>query len=191
LNDIIDKADCAPITQWLRDWQNADPEQASRVVAAVYGELRVMSSRLLNSERFEHTLQPTALVHELYIRFAAAQPPPWRGRAHFFAVAATTLRRILIDYARSHRSERRGGKERKIPLAEVEACVTCSYDSLLAIDEALTKLEQAEPRAARVTELHFFGGLELKEIGELLGVSEITMKRDWKFARAWLATRLR
>jgi RNA polymerase sigma factor (TIGR02999 family) len=191
LGDIVHEADSTPVTRWLRDWHNPDPEQASRVVAAVYAQLRVMSSRLLNSERCGHTLQPTALVHELYLRLAAAQPPAWRDRAHFFAVAATTLRRILIDYARSRRSERRGGHERKVPLAEVEVCVTCSYDNLLAIDEALTGLEQAEPRAARVTELHLFGGLELKEIGELLDVSEITVKRDWKFARAWLATRLR
>jgi len=180
----------APITQWLSDWQNADAEHAGRVISAVYTELRMMSSRLLNSERSGHTLQPTALVHELYLRLGAAQPPRWRDRAHFFAVAATTLRRILIDHARAQQSQRRGGKERRVSLTEADAGLTCSYDELLAIDEALTLLERAEPRAARVTELRFFSGLEEKEIAKLLGVSEITVKRDWKFARAWLATHL-
>jgi RNA polymerase sigma-70 factor, ECF subfamily len=180
-----------PLTQFLRDWQSADPAEAGRVVAAVYAELRIMASRLINSERPEHTLQPTALVHELYLRMAGAQPPDWRGRAHFFAVAANTLRRLLIDHARASRSERRGGKEPKVPLSFGEPGVTCSYDDLLSIDESLTALEQADPRAARVTELRFFAGLEEKEIAEQLGVSEITVKRDWKFARAWLAAHLK
>jgi len=180
----------APVTQFLHNWNRADADSAGKVIAAVYAELRVMSSRLLNGERPGHTLQPTALVHELFLRMSGAQPPSWRDRAHFFALAATTLRRILIDRARANRATRRGGGEQKVPLESSDLGVTCSYDDLLSVDEALTTLEQAEPRAARVCELRFFAGLEEKEIAEQLGVAEITVKRDWKFARAWLATYL-
>lgn len=180
----------APVTRYLRDWHDADPDASGRVVAAVYHELRVMAARLLHSETTGHTLQPTALVHELYLRLGAASPPEWKDRAHFFAVAAGTLRRILIDHARAAHAGRRGGGERNLALDLVEAGVTCSYDDLLLIDEALTSLEQIDARAAKVTELRFFAGLEEKEIAEQLGVAEITVKRDWKFARAWLAKRL-
>jgi RNA polymerase sigma factor (TIGR02999 family) len=180
----------APVTQFLRGWDRPDAESAGSVVAAVYAELRIISSRLLNAERPGHVLQPTALVNELFLRLAAAQPPEWRDRAHFFAVAAGTLRRILIDHARARRAARRGGGEIQAPLDLPEPAITCSYDDLLAIDEALTALEQAEPRAARVSELRFFAGFEESEIAEQLGVSEITVKRDWRFARAWLAAYL-
>jgi RNA polymerase sigma factor (TIGR02999 family) len=183
-------AEEASITRLLRDWNQADAESAGRVISAVYSELRVMSSRLLGAERPGHTLQPTALVHELFLRLSDAQPPSWRDRAHFFAVAATTLRRILIDHARANGAARRGGGGQKVPLEQADPGVTCSYEDLLSIDEALTALEEAEPRAARVSELRLFAGLEEKEIAEQLGVSEITVKRDWKFARAWLATYL-
>jgi RNA polymerase sigma factor (TIGR02999 family) len=179
-----------PVTRFLRDWNRADAESAGRVVAAVYSELRIMSSRLLNAERPGHILQPTALVNELFLRLSAAQPPAWRDRAHFFAVAAATLRRILIDHARAQRATRRGGGEPTVRLDLANPGVTCSYDDLLSIDEALTALEQADPRAARVSELRFFAGLEESEIAQQLGVSEITVKRDWKFARAWLASYL-
>lgn len=161
------------------------------MVAAVYNELRLMAARVLNSENQGHTLQPTALVHELYLRLGAANPPEWKDRAHFFAVAAGTLRRILIDHARASRAERRGGGERAQPLDLTEVGVTCSYDDLLQIDEALHALEQVDARAAQITELRFFAGLEEKEIADQLGIAEITVKRDWKFARAWLAKRLR
>jgi RNA polymerase sigma factor (TIGR02999 family) len=178
------------VTGILRGWDRADAESAGRVVAAVYSELRTMSSRLLNAERPGHILQPTALVNELFLRLSAAQPPAWRDRAHFFAVAAATLRRILIDHARAQRAVRRGGGEPKVHLDLTNPGITCSYDDLLSIDEALTALEQADPRAARVSELRFFAGLQENEIAAQLGVSEITIKRDWKFARAWLAAYL-
>ena len=149
-----------------------------------------MAARLFDAERSGHTLQPTALVSELYLRLDASHPPEWRGRTHFFAVAASTLRRILIDAARSHGAQRRGGGQARVPLDRVEVGAACSYDELLIIDEALTQLALADERAARVTELRFFAGLEESEIAEELGVSEITVKRDWKFARAWLASHL-
>jgi RNA polymerase sigma factor (TIGR02999 family) len=149
-----------------------------------------MAARLFDAERSGHTLQPTALINELYLRLDASHPPRWRSRTHFFAVAAGTLRRILIDAARSHRAQRRGGGEVQVSLDRVEVGAACSYDELLIIDQALTQLAMADERAARVTELRFFAGLEESEIAEELGVSEITVKRDWKFSRAWLASRL-
>ena len=149
-----------------------------------------MAARLFDAERPGHTLQPTALINELYLRLDASHPPEWRSRTHFFAVAAGTLRRILIDAARAHGAQRRGGGRQQVPLDLAEAGAACSYDNLLIIDEALNQLEKADERAARVTELRFFAGLEESEIAEELGVSEITVKRDWRFARAWLATHL-
>lgn len=178
-----------PITRYLRTWKEGD-SGAEQVFSAVYADLRIMASRLLLREGAGHTLQPTALVHELYLRLAASHPPDWQDRAHFFAVAANTLRRILIDHARRAKAERRGGPLPASPLEFIDAGVTCSYDDLLQIDEALNALELVDPRAARVTELRFFAGLEEKEIAGQLGVAEITVKRDWKFARAWLARHL-
>jgi RNA polymerase sigma factor (TIGR02999 family) len=150
-----------------------------------------MAAAVLRTERPGHTLQPTAMIHELYLRLKVRNVPEWRSRTHFFAVAATTLRRILIDHARAHCADRRGGGDRNRPLSLAQPAVSCSYDDLLIIDEALGDLERADPRAARVTELRFFGGLLESEIATELAVSEITVKRDWKFARAWLASRLR
>jgi RNA polymerase sigma factor (TIGR02999 family) len=179
------------ITQHLRDWKDGDPAAAGIVISELYTELRRMAARMFSSERAGHTLQPTALVGELYLRLASGSTPDWRGRTHFFAVAAGNLRRILIEHARAHRAARRGGGQIEIPLDLVAAGVTCSCDDLLIIDEALVKLEEADPRAARVTELRFFGGLTEDEIAKELDVAEITVKRDWKFARAWLAAHLR
>lgn len=179
-----------PLTQSLRGWSKGDAESAGRAFASLYFELHRMAARLLGAERSGHTLQPTALISELYLRLDQSQTPEWRSRAHFFAVAANTLRRILIDYARARGAARRGGERIRVPLDFAEAGATCSYDDLLILDEALTQLEAADPRAARVTELRFFAGLEEREIAQELGVSEITVKRDWKFARAWLASHL-
>jgi RNA polymerase sigma factor (TIGR02999 family) len=127
------------------------------------------------------------LINELYLRLAGANVPEWRNRTHFLAVAANTLRRIRSI---THRAECRGGKETKVSLELVDVGGACSYEDLVMIDEALTQLETAEPRAARVAELRFFTGLDASEIGEELGVAEVTVSRDWKFARAWLAQRL-
>ncbi len=185
-----------PVTRYLQNWHEGS-EGPEQVFAAVYGELRALASRMLRSESAGHTLQPTALVHELYMRLGMSQPPDWKDRAHFFAIAAKSLRRILIDHARANQAERRGGAERvQVPLelAELQskdAGVTCSYEDLLRIDEALTALEKVDARAARVVELRFFGGLDEGEVAAQLEVAEITVKRDWKFARAWLAERLR
>ena len=179
----------APVTQYLRNWNGEDPQAPGQVIESLYNELHRIAARMLASERADHTLQPSALINELYLRLQAARPPEWRDRTHFFAVAANTLRRILIDHARAHRAERRGSGQRPVSLQDVDVAGTCSYDDLIAVDEALRELEVSDARAARVTELRFFGGLTEAEIAGQLGVSEITVKRDWKFARAWLAAR--
>ena len=158
----------------------------------VYPELRRIATRFLHNERDHHTLEPTALVNELSVRLLGSQPLTFQDRAHFFAVAAQTMRRILIDYARARTAEKRGGRQERVSLTAVEGWnpVERSED-ILVLDEALTKLEKADSRAARVVELRFFGGLEEAEVAEVLGVSIITVKRDWKVARAWLIGRLK
>lgn len=150
-----------------------------------------MAQRYFRSERPDHTLQPTALVHELYLRlFAARATPEWRDRAHFFAVAAQTLRRILVDHAREHHAGKRGGDQIKVTLSEAESLSGTSDENLLAIEEALEELQKLQPRAAQVVELRFFAGLTEDEVASVLELSSITVKRDWKFARAWLMSRL-
>jgi RNA polymerase sigma factor (TIGR02999 family) len=166
------------------------PGSYQGAVADLYNELHRMAARMFSTERAGHTLQPTALVNELYLRLASGNEPKWQSRTHFFAVAATTLRRILVDYARAHRAECRGSGNVMIPLDFAEVAAPCTFDDLLAVDMALSQLEREDHRAARVTELRFFAGMEERDIAAELGVSEITVKRDWKFARAWLATRL-
>ena len=176
------------ITTHLREWKSGNADSMDHVMAALLPKLHRMAAQILSSERTDHTLQPTALINELYVRLRASAPPNWANRTHFIAVAAGTMRRILIDYARARAAQRRGGNQQKIPLDLLEIGVACSCDDLIVIDEALSKLEQVDPRAARITEMRFFAGLQETEIAEELGISEITVKRDWNFARAWLAS---
>jgi RNA polymerase sigma factor (TIGR02999 family) len=135
-------------------------------------------------------LQATALVHEVYLRLCGSEPIDWQNRAHFFAVAAQQLRRILVDYARRRRRGKRGGGVPEFSLDEADGPVVDRDDRLLALDEALTRLESLDERAAKVTELRYFGGLREKEAAEALGISVATLKRDWEFARTWLASQL-
>jgi RNA polymerase sigma factor (TIGR02999 family) len=162
-----------------------------KLFAAVYPELRQIAARFLRSERDHHTLEPAALVNELCIRLLGSQPIDYHNRAHFFAVAAQAMRRILIDYARARNAGKRGGAQKRLSLSDVEGWNPLGRsDDLIALDQALSKLEKADPRAARVVELRFFGGLEEEEVANVLNVSVITVKRDWKVARAWLMGRL-
>ena len=150
-----------------------------------------MAASVLRGERPNHTLEPHALVNELFVRWLGSPPVTFVDRVHFFALAARTMRRILIDHARAHGAEKRGGARERVTLSAVDGWNPVQhYDDILALDAALSKLERADPRAARVVELRFFGGLLEEEIAEVLGVSEITVKRDWKVARAWLMHRL-
>ena len=179
------------ITVWLANWRGGDPGAQDRLFAAVYPQLRQIASRFLHNERNGHTLEPNALVNELYLRLMGSEPLAYQDRAHFYAIAAQTMRRILIDHARARIAGKRGGEQERISLTAVEGWNPVGQsEDVIALDQALSKLEKADARAARVVELRFFGGLQEDEIAEVLGVSIITVKRDWKVARAWLVGRL-
>jgi RNA polymerase sigma factor (TIGR02999 family) len=179
------------ITNLLIDWRAGKPEAANKLMTLVYGELRELAARYMHRERAGHTLQPTALVHEVYIRLCGAEPIDWQNRAHFFAVAAQQVRRVLVDHARGVQSEKRGGGAAKVSLAEAELPQVDRGEGLIALDEALQRLEEMDARAAKVVELRFFGGLGEQEAAETLGISVATLKRDWGFARTWLVSQLR
>jgi RNA polymerase sigma-70 factor, ECF subfamily len=170
-------------------WRAGNAEAGDRLAAAVYPELRQIAARFLHAERAHHTLEPNALVNELWMRLGSEVT--FANRTHFFAISAATMRRILIDHARAHVAEKRGGGREQVSLTAVEGWNPVRhYEDMLLLDHALGTLEKADARAARVVELRFFGGLQENEVAEVLGVSEITVKRDWKVARAWLMGQL-
>lgn len=179
------------ITRWLGDWRQGDERARDELFAVVHPQLRQIAARYLHHERADHTLEPNALVNELCLRLMGGEPIAFNDRAHFFAVAAQTMRHILIDHARARVADKRGGDQQRVNLSAVEGWnpVQRSED-ILALDQLLVKLEKADPRAARVVELRFFGGLSEDEVAEVLGIATITVKRDWKAARAWLVSRL-
>ena len=180
------------ITAWLADWRRGNTQASERLADAVHAELRQIAARFLRHERQGHTLEPHALVNELWIRLMGGEPVSYQNRAHFFAIAAQTMRRILIDHARARIAGKRGGDQQQVSLSAVDGwSPVAHYEDMLVLDQALSKLARADPRAARVVELRFFSGLQEDEVAEVLGVSVITVKRDWKVARAWLAGRLR
>ena len=179
------------ITRWLVDWRNGDDRARDELFAVAHQQLRQIATRFLRHERADHTLEPNALVNELCVRMMGGEPLAYNDRAHFFAVAAQIMRRILIDHARAHVAAKRGGEQWRVSLSAVEGFNPIRHgEDILLLDDLLAKLEKADSRAARVVELRFFGGLTEDEVAEALGVSAITVKRDWKAARAWLIVRL-
>jgi RNA polymerase sigma-70 factor, ECF subfamily len=179
------------VTQWLAAWRHGDEGARDQLFAAVYPQLRQIASRFLQHERGDHTLEPTALVNELALRLLGAEPIAYSDRTHFFALAAQMMRRILIDHARARVAGKRGGVQQRVNLSSVEDWQQAPRsEDVLMLDEALSALEQADSRAAKVVELRFFGGLREEEVADVLGVSVITVKRDWKVARAWLVDQL-
>jgi RNA polymerase sigma-70 factor, ECF subfamily len=156
----------------------------------VYAELRRLASHYLHEERPDHTLQPTALVHEAYIRLTGLHDVDWQDRSHFFAIAATIMRRILVDHARAQRAGKREALHNAVSLEEALVVSPERSAEVIAVDEALDKFAQIDPRRAKVVEMRFFGGLSEEEIGAVLGVSARTVKRDWQFAKAWLLAEL-
>jgi RNA polymerase sigma factor (TIGR02999 family) len=176
----------ATVTQLLRAWSAGDPEALESLTPLVYTELRRMARRYMNQERSGHTLQATALVHEAFLRLADVKAVEWRDRAHFLAIAAQTMRRILVDFARSRNFQKRGAGVRPAPIEEALLVSSQKDQEITRLDDALQALAQLDPRKAKVVELRFFGGLEGKEIAEVLGVSTETISRDWKLAKAWL-----
>ena len=180
-----------PITALLAGARAGDDVCESQLFEAVYAELKRMASAQLRNERPDHTLQPSALVNEAYIRMLGAADAGWDNRAHFFKTAAGVMRRILVDHARKRRADKRDGKLQRVELDwEPAAVPDHEVERVLAIDEALTRLAEWDVRQAKVVELRYFAGFDVGETAEILGVSEKTVKRDWSMARAWLQTQL-
>jgi RNA polymerase sigma factor (TIGR02999 family) len=184
--------DPTQITGWLTRWRTGDEQARDHLFEVVHPQLRHLATRLLHRERPDHTLEPNAVVNELFLRLIGSQPISYQDRAHFFAIAAQTMRRILIDHARARVAGKRGGEQRRVSLSAVDGWeAATSGEQLIDLDNLLSALATADPRAARVVELRFFGGLPEEEVAAVLQVSVITVKRDWKAARAWLAARLK
>ena len=180
-----------PVTQLLRAWGEGDEQALSRLMPLVYEELRRRARHYITRERPGGTLQPTALVNEVYLRLVNVAEVRWQDRAHFFAIAAQMMRRILVDAARARSSEKRGGEVLKVTLDEHLVAAPATGRELLALDDAIEALARKDSRKAKVVELRFFGGLSLEETAEVLKVSEDTVGRDWNFAKAWLAHEIR
>jgi RNA polymerase sigma-70 factor, ECF subfamily len=178
------------ITRLLESWNNGRQEALDELMPLVYQELRRMAKRYMSSQPSGHTLQTTALIHEAYLKLADNREKNWQNRAHFFAVAGQAMRHILVDHARSHKAEKRGGERQFISLEEVAVISTERAAEVVALDEALQNLTNIDERKARVVELRYFGGLSVEETAEVLKISANTVKRDWSFAKMWLLREL-
>ncbi len=179
------------ITQLLQRWSGGDAAALGKLVPLVYGDLRAIAQSYLNRERAGHTLQSTALVHELYERMVRQELPQWKNRAQFFAVAALLMRRILVDHARSKQATKRGGDMVKLSVEELANISTPVDLDILALDDALTQLAKLDPQQSRVVEMKIFVGLSNDDMAEVLGISKSTVKRDWETARVWLYREMR
>jgi RNA polymerase sigma-70 factor (ECF subfamily) len=176
----------ADITALLVDWNNGDKSAIERLLPLVERELHRLAHSYMRREDPDHTLQTTALINETYLRLIDQRRVQWQNRAHFFGIAAQIMRRILLNYARDQNRMKRGGREIHVSLSEALVMPTEKDGELIALNDALTKLEAIDERKGKVVELRFFGGLTVPEVAEVLKVSEITVMRDWKFAKAWL-----
>jgi RNA polymerase sigma factor (TIGR02999 family) len=174
------------ITRLLADWGRGDREALDKLTPLVHAELRRIARRQMGGERAGHTLQATALVNEAYLRLAGQQGFEWRDRAHFYAVCAQVMRHVLIDHARAHARDKRGGGALHVSLDEAAVMSGEGASELMALDEALRALEEVDPQKGRVVELRYFAGLSIEETAEALGVSPTTVRREWRRAKAWL-----
>ena len=174
------------VTLLLSRLTDGDGAVMDDLLPIIYGELRRLATSYLRRERPGHTLQPTALVHEAYLRLVDQTQVHWQNRAHFFGVAAQMMRRILVDHARGHNAEKRGGEFQKLPIDENLDVADERAADLIALDEALERLAELDAQKARVVELRFFGGLSVEETAEVMGVSAPTVKRQWRMAKSWL-----
>lgn len=178
------------VTGLLIAWDKGDRDAVAQLMPLVYEELRQLARNYLRRERADHTLQPTALVHEAYLKLVDAGRANWQNRTHFYGIAARLMRQILVDHARAHNAAKRGGLEQKLTLDEARDLPAKEALELIALDGALESFAQAYPRKSEVVELKFFGGLDMKEISRVLDVSEKTVLRDWNFAKLWLCREL-
>ena len=174
------------VTSLLKKLSEGNQDAADQLIPVIYHELHRLAVGHLRHERPDHTLQPTALVHEAYIKLVAQRNTDWQSRAHFFAVASKLMRRILVDYARRYLRAKRGGGQAKLALGDVLLVSTERPDNMLALDESLTRLEKVDARQGRIVELRYFGGLKIEEVAEILSISPTTVRREWTSAKAWL-----
>lgn len=184
------EAESHEITQLLADWSSGNESALEQLMPLVYDELRRMAHGYMRQQPANHTFQTTELIHEAYLKLARGGERGFQNRAHFFGVAAKAMRHILVDYARSKQSDKRGGGREKVSLSDNAAFSFDRTDQLVALDEALKNLESLDERKCRVVELRFFGGLTNEEMAEVLKISSETVKRDWRFARNWLLREL-
>jgi RNA polymerase sigma-70 factor (ECF subfamily) len=188
----MDEPSASPhkVTQLLQQWSHGDGSALAELTPLVYEELRRLAHHYMEGQRSDHTLQTTALVNEAYLRLADQTNPSWQNRAHFFAVAARAMRQIVVDYARSQQSQKRGGGLLRIELDEAAIVSPAESKEIVDLHEALERLATLDSRKARVVELKYFGGLNHGEIAEVMKISTVTVRRDWVFAKAWLYTEL-
>jgi RNA polymerase sigma-70 factor, ECF subfamily len=179
------------VTELLRQWTDGRQDALDRLIPQIYGELRRLAASYLRRERADHTLQPTALVNEAFLKLVDQRAVRWQNRAHFFGIAAQAMRRILVDHARARVAGKRGAGERPLPLDEAVVFADMPSADILALDEALTRLATFDPQQSRVVELRFFGGLTMEETAEVLRISPATVGREWTMAKAWLYAELR
>jgi RNA polymerase sigma factor (TIGR02999 family) len=178
------------VTQLLMEWSHGDDAALAELTPLVYEELRRLAHHYMEGQRPDHTLQTTALVNEAYLRLADQTNPRWQNRAHFFAVAARAMRQIVVDYARSQQSQKRGGGLLRIELDEAAIVSPEQSKEIIDLHEALERLATLDSRKAQVVELKYFGGLNYDEMAEVLKISRVTVRRDWEFARLWLYTEM-
>jgi RNA polymerase sigma factor (TIGR02999 family) len=178
------------VTQVLKALEQGDPRAAEQLLPLVYAELRALARSLMGKVPPGNTLQPTALVHQAYLRIIGNEDPGWNSRGHFFAAAAQAMRRILVEQARRKAAMKHGGDERRVDFDDAEIHIESPSEEILALDRALDRLAQVDERKARVVELRYLVGLDIAETAQVLGVSEPTVERDWRFARAYLFEQL-
>jgi RNA polymerase sigma-70 factor (ECF subfamily) len=179
------------VTQLLLAWGRGDESARDRLIPVVHAELRRIARRQMGNERVGHTLQPTALVNEAYLRLVDIRQVAWQNRAHFFAMSSRVMRRVLVDAARARGYQKRGAAARKVSFDEALIGAQERGTDVIALDDALTALSAVDPRKAQVVEMRFFGGLSIEETAEALGVAERTVKRDWTMAKLWLLKELK
>jgi RNA polymerase sigma factor (TIGR02999 family) len=179
------------VTQLLDTFEPGDRPAGEQLFEDVYTELRALAARYLHRERKNHTLQPTALVHEAYLKLVGHTHVDWQGRSHFLAVAAQAMRQILVDHARRHRAAKRGGNRQRIALDDGLVVESSRDVDLLAMEDALTKLTKLDPRQAQMVELRFFGGLSIAEVAKVMEISKRSVEREWTMVRAWLRRELK
>lgn len=178
------------VTRLLHDWSGGDEQALARLIDLVYPELHRIAAQYLRRERQGHTLQPTALVNEAFLRLAQRPDKQWNDRTHFFAVAARIVRNVLVDHARAREAEKRGGGALTVVLTDAAAQVPAPEVNLLDLDTALKELEQLDPQHSRIVELRYFAGLSIEETAAVVGVSESSVKRDWVLAKTWIRRRM-